>query len=951
MDLETFRAERDQAITRTAARHRAAVESALTGDDIARDLRLAAADTYTALHPGASRQRVAAYLRAIRPALTKTTAESDPTVVAEWLAVAAINYAAVSQAPAGSRKEWVTMRDNDVRDGHAVVHGQTRVLGGKFLVMGERLRYPGEPKGDPAVWINCRCVIRVTPVTVTSLTAGADSTGAVIVALPAADDPIHQASSEQPAHMTLVYLGKYDALDDTDALAAAVAGVAVDEGTQPATLPVAKRGTLGDDDADVLFLDPGSMTAIRDALLADPVIRAAYDSAEQFPQWTPHLTLGYPESPATGEPSDTIRFDRLALWLGPDQQEFTMDDDLDPADAMPDEDMMDDEQEPVITEADLSHEPLRWHGVLAPEGEWSGDKRRFAEGSMSWRDLPLPLSWQKVNSSGHDGSVVVGSIQNIERRGNLLHASGVWASTPEADEVIGLLAEGHLRGVSVDVDDANITMGDADNGDPHDQSMTIDKGRICGATICAIPAFAQAFVSLGDEEVEALAADGQVTVEDAIAEAEVFRDYSPEERRRLADEGKAMPDGSFPIVTVDDLHNAIQAIGRASDPEAVKRHIKKRARELDQPDLIPDTWAVDAEEFAGPVPRGPGDKRGPGWVTEPKATRRIHDYWTDPKKPGFRKIGWGAPGDFDRCRKQLAKYVGPAYLNRTCAEWHKDALGYWPSQHKKMLGGHAGETVEATVEDCDECSQSVVLVAAAAPVLPAAAFADPGLAGPTALTIDGERVFGHLALWDTCHIGFGEKVCVTAPHSQAQYAYFTTGTVLTDAGRIPVGQITMNTGHASHEASARSAAAHYDHTGAAVADVAVGEDAHGIWFSGVLRSGVTDAQRHALEAAALSGDWRGIRGNLELVAALAVNVPGFPVPRVSLAASGGQQTALVAAGIIPQPAATLTLDTDVEATARRVVEMLREDAARTERARIVAADAKRVRLDILSERV
>jgi hypothetical protein len=53
-----------------------------------------------------------------------------------------------------------------------------------------------------------------------------------------------------------------------------------------------------------------------------------------------------------------------------------------------------------------------------------------------------------------------------------------------------------------------------------------------------------------------------------------------------------------------------------------------------------------------------------------------------------------------------------------------------------------------------------------------------------------------------------------------------------------------------------------------------------------------------LRGAALSGDWRSISGALELLGLLAVNVPGFPVPR-ALAASGddGQPLALVAAGI------------------------------------------------------
>lgn len=68
------------------------------------------------------------------------------------------------------------------------------------------------------------------------------------------------------------------------------------------------------------------------------------------------------------------------------------------------------------------------------------------------------------------------------------------------------------------------------------------------------------------------------------------REFSQEERDRLADEGKAMPDGSFPIVTREDLENAIQAIGRAKDPDAAKAHIKKRARALGLEELIPENW-------------------------------------------------------------------------------------------------------------------------------------------------------------------------------------------------------------------------------------------------------------------------------------------------------------------------------------------------------------------------
>lgn len=82
------------------------------------------------------------------------------------------------------------------------------------------------------------------------------------------------------------------------------------------------------------------------------------------------------------------------------------------------------------------------------------------------------------------------------------------------------------------------------------------------------------------------------------------RDYSQDERDRLAKEGKALPDGSFPIVDREDLENAIQAIGRAKDPEAAKRHIRKRARALGLEELIPEGWnKMDVEALRARLKR------------------------------------------------------------------------------------------------------------------------------------------------------------------------------------------------------------------------------------------------------------------------------------------------------------------------------------------------------------
>lgn len=251
------------------------------------------------------------------------------------------------------------------------------------------------------------------------------------------------------------------------------------------------------------------------------------------------------------------------------------------------------------------------------------------------------------------------------------------------------------------------------------------------------------------------------------------------------------------------------------------------------------------------------------------------------------------------------------------------------------------------------------LVASGAPRPPAGYFADPGFGtGPEddprlvrdeasgqvgcPLTVTPEgRIFGHLALFGSCHTGFSE--CVQPPTSASRYSYFRTGVVeCSDGSEVPVGRVTMDTLHASRQSSAADTLAHYEHTGLAVADVTAGEDQHGIWLAGTVRPGVTDEQLRVLRASPLSGDWRRIGASLELVAALAVNSPGFPVPRAMVAS--GHVTALQSAGAIRPAVARGELADDE-------LEILRRMAARertAEEARKAAADVARRRVLVAS---
>lgn len=189
------------------------------------------------------------------------------------------------------------------------------------------------------------------------------------------------------------------------------------------------------------------------------------------------------------------------------------------------------------------------------------------------------------------------------------------------------------------------------------------------------------------------------------------------------------------------------------------------------------------------------------------------------------------------------------------------------------------------------------LAASAVDMLPKTWFADPALAESTPLTVTAQgRVYGHLAQWGVCHVGL--PGCVTPPQSKTSYAFFHTGEVDTDDGPLEVGKVTLGTGHADPGAGFRAAADHYDNSGACVAVVRAGEDAHGIWVAGALTAGCDEGRIAELRRSPLSGDWRRIGANLELVAALAVNVPGFPVPRTRVAA--GRAMSLVAAGVLDE---------------------------------------------------
>lgn len=146
----------------------------------------------------------------------------------------------------------------------------------------------------------------------------------VIVAIPEEDDRVWKISSEKIPHLTLLFLGDADKVQNLESIIGFVAH-ATTMSLRRFYLPVDRRGELGEDSSDVLFFKKGydyqAVHNFRANLLKDTNIRTAYDSATQFEgPWVSHLALGYPENPAKEEEHDyggiyNVAFNKIAIWV------------------------------------------------------------------------------------------------------------------------------------------------------------------------------------------------------------------------------------------------------------------------------------------------------------------------------------------------------------------------------------------------------------------------------------------------------------------------------------------------------------------------------------------------------------------------------------------------------------------------------------------------------------
>lgn len=206
--------------------------------------------------------------------------------------------------------------------------------------------------------------------------------------------------------------------------------------------------------------------------------------------------------------------------------------------------------------------------------------------SKEWLDGAVPKWASRGNIRAMHQPIAAGKALQTEDRG------ADWFLTAKIVDPIEAMKceQGIYTGWSVGVKNGGwVVTKDAPNG-------LINKGDIVEVSLADNPCDPANSLNLVSKTAVAELTDEDL--EKALEPDVVKRDFTAADRKRMAGEGKAMPDGSFPIANEEDLHNAVRLAGHAKNPAAAKKHIIERARAMGLTSALPDDWKADSRKMA-----------------------------------------------------------------------------------------------------------------------------------------------------------------------------------------------------------------------------------------------------------------------------------------------------------------------------------------------------------------
>jgi 2'-5' RNA ligase len=396
-------------------------------------------------------------------------------------------------------KQWISRRDDRVREDHADANGQIQLLDEPFTVGGVQMDAPHDPTAPASQCVNCRCVLAVYPETRASAfetqdsprsgalesTAAANGShlmGGMIALMPTAEDAARLAldGGEVPEelHLTLYFLGDDGGAWTEDQRNELIGNVRAAVADLPGPLTANAFGVnhwnphsdspswvwaVGDDRDR-----PDGAPTLEDVRrLVTTALEDTHERPElpvQHSPWAPHVCAQYSDDhgllPALVDRLGPITFDRVRLAfagdhtdipLGPQQEEPMPTEDVEAADVA--QDFI-----PLTVRGWSTPDP--W--AIAYEDEETGDGRTFKKGALKWDRQPMPLQYADELLMGHQGARLAGAIRKVKREGTRITASGVlYRNQPAGLDAEQLLDEDDpVLGISVDLDDVDLEFVD-----------------------------------------------------------------------------------------------------------------------------------------------------------------------------------------------------------------------------------------------------------------------------------------------------------------------------------------------------------------------------------------------------------------------------------------------------------------------------------------------------------
>ncbi len=575
--------------------------------------------------------------------------------------------------------------------------------------------------------------------------------------------------------------------------------------------------------------------------------------------------------------------------------------------------------------------PNGWRGPMAPLNHPTGDGRQLnvPEGGVRTRELPITFDWAPSREGGHDGAVMAGRIDHVWVEGDMLWGEGAIDTRGyNGAEYARQLADGFAMFVSVDPDEVTFeTQFFNEAGDQVqfseavttlDGAETLKEGytvldvmtdwRLAGVTAVTIPAFQEARISpvydykpRGKSYAELTFAE--LMEEMDLADGEDLVELARTVRTRLVEMAGDDNDSIVAAVTGNLGYPIWADRKRKWDGHTARQNVAKWASS----DGSGDPATINKKKFQTAFL----------WVGEPNSGNALDGESFGDKDPKKATATWNvedAKGGIADIIDGKPYIVANAVIGLAGGHGIQAMSVPGPAKKamlnklKKLYGRMKTEFPDFPEYPFSDTSDAE-LVAAAGQVFELNNFENPGLTRPTPLTVKDGKVYGHVALFDSCYMAQGgARACIKPPKGGDYSRFLTHGARLGDGEVLPVGMLTFGEGHFAG-GSLRASMANYANLATGAAKVNVGEDEFGVWVAGEVLAAFRDRADDLL-LSPLSGHWepdldRG--GALTLIAAHVVVTPGFHVPRLvaTMGAEGVLDMAIVAGPFEEQQDAAL----------------------------------------------